>query len=67
MKVASGRGSAQLLCSSAVSSGQIPSMAIKASVCRVRKIARGTWGVVFTALALQIFLLALRPNVVLVL
>lgn len=42
-------------------------MAIKASVCRVRKIARGTWGVVFTALALQIFLLALRPNVVLVL
>lgn len=51
----------------AVRSGQIPSMAIKALVCRVRKIASGTWGVVFTALALKIFFLVLRLNVVFVL
>lgn len=42
-------------------------MAIKALVCRVRKIVRGTWGFVFTALALKILFLVLRLNVVFVL
>jgi len=67
MKLASGSGRRSCLQCLAVSSGQIPSMAIKALVRRVRKIVRGTWGAVFTALALQIFFLAFGLNVVFIL